>query len=132
MRIFFITTTFLAVLVISIGSIVIDNQRYISYVSPPLDPNTSLNSFHSVAAEPTNDSFSTTQATLDYPKDIEISKIKLHDQLFSWTNIHWCDVRSFGTTSQVGWYKYGTLPGAIGNAVLDAHVFAAFANINIV
>ena len=35
-----------------------------------------------------------------------------------------------GATNQVGWYKEGTLPGALGSAVLDAHVFAAFKNLN--
>lgn len=31
-----------------------------------------------------------------------------------------------GKTQNVGWYKYGTVPGDIGSAVVDAHVFAAF------
>lgn len=31
-----------------------------------------------------------------------------------------------GKTLNVGWYKYGTVPGEIGSAVMDAHVFAAF------
>lgn len=31
-----------------------------------------------------------------------------------------------GNTSEVGWYKYGTIPGNVGSAVIDAHVFAAF------
>ncbi len=31
-----------------------------------------------------------------------------------------------GTTNDVGWYQYGVKPGALGTAVLDAHVFAAF------
>lgn len=31
-----------------------------------------------------------------------------------------------GKTSDVGWYKHGTLPGNTGTAVLDAHVTAAF------
>jgi len=35
-----------------------------------------------------------------------------------------------GKTNNVGWYQYGTVPGDIGSAVLDAHVFAAFANLN--
>jgi len=35
-----------------------------------------------------------------------------------------------GKSSDVGWYKYGTTPGNMGSAVLDAHVFAAFANLN--
>lgn len=35
-----------------------------------------------------------------------------------------------GKTNNVGWYKGGTKPGQIGSAVLDAHVYAAFENIN--
>ncbi len=31
-----------------------------------------------------------------------------------------------GKTKNVGWYKYGTVPGNIGTSVFDAHVFAAF------
>ncbi|MBI2474722.1 MAG: class F sortase [Candidatus Taylorbacteria bacterium] len=34
-----------------------------------------------------------------------------------------------GTTNNVGWYMYGTIPGELGSAVLDAHVFAAFKNL---
>jgi LPXTG-site transpeptidase (sortase) family protein len=34
-----------------------------------------------------------------------------------------------GSTSNVGWYKYGTVPGQVGSAVLDAHVFAAFSKL---
>jgi LPXTG-site transpeptidase (sortase) family protein len=35
-----------------------------------------------------------------------------------------------GKSNDVGWYKYGTVPGNMGSAVLDAHVFAAFANLD--
>lgn len=31
-----------------------------------------------------------------------------------------------GSTNAVGWYKFGTVPGNAGSAVMDAHVFAAF------
>lgn len=31
-----------------------------------------------------------------------------------------------GKSRDVGWYKYGTIPGNPGSAVIDAHVFAAF------
>ncbi|HUO56241.1 MAG TPA: class F sortase [Candidatus Paceibacterota bacterium] len=34
-----------------------------------------------------------------------------------------------GKTNDVGWYEYGTVPGAIGSAVIDAHVFAAFSQL---
>ena len=39
------------------------------------------------------------------------------------------DVTS-GRTNKVGWYKDGVLPGLTGSAVLDAHVFAAFKNLD--
>ena len=35
-----------------------------------------------------------------------------------------------GKTKNVGWYKYGTIPGEQGSAVLAAHVFAAFSNLD--
>lgn len=31
-----------------------------------------------------------------------------------------------GNSHEVGWYKYGTIPGNVGSAVIDAHVYAAF------
>ncbi len=34
-----------------------------------------------------------------------------------------------GNTKNVGWYEYGTVPGDIGSAVFDAHVFAAFSKL---
>jgi len=34
-----------------------------------------------------------------------------------------------GATNNVGWYEDGTIPGATGSAVIDAHVFAAFAKL---
>ena len=34
-----------------------------------------------------------------------------------------------GKTNNVGWYKDGTIPGNIGSAVFDAHLFAAFSNL---
>jgi LPXTG-site transpeptidase (sortase) family protein len=35
-----------------------------------------------------------------------------------------------GTTQDVGWYARGVVPGERGSAVMDAHVFAAFSNLN--
>ncbi len=35
-----------------------------------------------------------------------------------------------GTTNNVGWYAKGTVPGEMGSAVLDAHVYAAFSNLD--
>lgn len=34
-----------------------------------------------------------------------------------------------GKSDDVGWYKYGTMPGKIGSAVIDAHVYAAFSQL---
>lgn len=34
-----------------------------------------------------------------------------------------------GKTRNVGWYRYGTIPGDRGSAVMDAHVYAAFKNL---
>lgn len=34
-----------------------------------------------------------------------------------------------GSTNDVGWYRNGTIPGNIGSAVIDAHVYAAFQNL---
>jgi sortase (surface protein transpeptidase) len=31
-----------------------------------------------------------------------------------------------GHSNDVGWYKNGTIPGNVGSAVIDAHVYAAF------
>jgi sortase A len=35
-----------------------------------------------------------------------------------------------GFSNSVGWYEYGVVPGDTGTAVLDAHVFAAFQNLD--
>lgn len=37
-----------------------------------------------------------------------------------------------GSSNQVGWYASGTVPGDVGSAVMDAHVFAAFAKLRYV
>jgi LPXTG-site transpeptidase (sortase) family protein len=37
-----------------------------------------------------------------------------------------------GSTKYVGWYRYGTIPGDMGSAVMDAHVYAAFAKLRYV
>src|SRR3989344_1462519 len=35
-----------------------------------------------------------------------------------------------GNTKDIGWYAKGVVPGTIGSAVMDAHVFAAFSRLN--
>jgi LPXTG-site transpeptidase (sortase) family protein len=37
-----------------------------------------------------------------------------------------------GRSKNVGWYRYGTIPGDTGSAVMDAHVYAAFAKLRYV
>jgi sortase (surface protein transpeptidase) len=35
-----------------------------------------------------------------------------------------------GSTSDIGWYAKGTVPGDLGSAVMDAHVFAALSRLD--
>jgi sortase (surface protein transpeptidase) len=65
-----------------------------------------------------------------YPSDLIIPSIHLASpiQAVGTTSEGAMAVPS-GATTNVGWYKYGTIPGATGSAVLDAHVFAAFAKL---
>lgn len=65
-----------------------------------------------------------------YPFALAIPSINLSSpvQLMGLTNNGEMAVPS-GKTKNVGWYEYGTIPGNMGSAVLDAHVFAAFSNL---
>jgi sortase A len=64
------------------------------------------------------------------PERLSIPKIKLGSPIvpLGSNSKGEMDVPS-GDTNNVGWYKEGTVPGAIGSAVLDAHVYAAFKNL---
>lgn len=69
----------------------------------------------------------------DYPERLIIPSIKLD------TRIDPVGVNAKGemdvpdgNSKNVGWYQYGTIPGNIGSAVIDAHVFAAFRNLRYV
>lgn len=66
----------------------------------------------------------------DFPARIRIPSIKLDApvQTVGLTSNGEIDVPS-GATNNVGWYQYGKLPGDLGNAIFDAHVFAAFKNL---
>lgn len=66
-----------------------------------------------------------------YPVRVIIPSIKLNSPIqgMGVNTKGELDVPS-GKTNNVGWYKYGTKPGDVGSAVLDAHVFAAFAKLN--
>jgi len=68
-----------------------------------------------------------------YPSDLIIPSINLISP------IQGVGINSYGEmavpdgkTNRVGWYQYGTIPGNIGSAVIDAHVFAAFAKLKYV
>lgn len=63
----------------------------------------------------------------EYPARIRIPSIGLNSpiQPVGVTSTGEMDVPD-GSTNIVGWYKYGKLPGDLGNAVMDAHVYAAF------
>jgi len=73
----------------------------------------------------------TARASNDYPTWIYAPSISLFSpvQGMGLTKNGELDVPS-GLTNNVGWYKNGVVPGSTGTAVLDAHVFAAFKNLN--
>ncbi len=64
------------------------------------------------------------------PLRVRIPKISINSpiQNMGVTSSGDLDVPS-GSTKNVGWYAKGTVPGQVGSAVLDAHVFAAFKNL---
>ncbi len=64
----------------------------------------------------------------DYPQLLSIPSLALKSPIIEvgLNDKGEMDVPS-GATNKVGWYQYGTVPGDVGSAVIDAHVFAAFA-----
>jgi len=74
---------------------------------------------------------SSAKASSPYPTRLSIPAIQLSSRVIS-VNVNSkgeMDVPS-GNTNNVGWYAGGVLPGERGAAVMDAHVFAAFKNLN--
>lgn len=67
----------------------------------------------------------------DYPTRIQAPAIALNSPIQGvGTNYKGeMDVPS-GKTNNVGWYRYGIAPGTPGTAVFDAHIFAAFSELN--
>lgn len=66
----------------------------------------------------------------DYPAQIEIPSIALSAPVVP------VGINSVGeiavpdgASNAVGWYQHGAIPGHTGNAIMDAHVFAAFENL---
>src|SRR5258708_1660959 len=68
---------------------------------------------------------------ITYPVRLIIPSIKIDDQIVKVgvTDNGEMDVPD-GKTKNIGWYMYGTVPGEVGSAVLDAHVFAAFKSLH--
>lgn len=65
------------------------------------------------------------------PVRVSIPKISLDDPIQNMGVLKNGDLDvPNGKTNNVGWYKDGTIPGQQGSAVFDAHVFAAFKNLN--
>ncbi len=112
---------------------------YSFYYHPaiPLVPQTATSSpedIESTDTSPTNDIVPDAQKiiaeltdTNDGPARLVIPAIRLNSfvQDMGVNNKGEMDVPN-GNTSNVGWYKDGTVPGNTGSAVMDAHVFAAF------
>lgn len=67
----------------------------------------------------------------DYPVQIWAPSIKLNSPIQGvGTTSGGAMAVPSGRSNNVGWYKYGVVPGRNGTAVLDAHVFAAFKNLD--
>jgi LPXTG-site transpeptidase (sortase) family protein len=66
----------------------------------------------------------------EYPARISIPSIELDSPVayMGLNSVGEIDVPD-GTSNSVGWYKHGTVPGNLGNAIMDAHVYAAFNNL---
>ena len=81
------------------------------------------------AASPATGAFPA--ATAAGPARLIIPEIGLNDAVTSVGLTQGGDMAvPSGSTSNVGWYAAGTVPGQAGSAVFDAHVFAAFKNLH--
>lgn len=101
-----------------------------SYSPVPLTPDTSL-SHESTTATSTEEIASVPILPADTkPARLRIPSIRLDApiQPVSITESGAMDVPD-GKSKNVGWYEHGTLPGKVGSAVMDAHVYAAFKNL---
>lgn len=68
-----------------------------------------------------------------YPTQIIIPSIELEDPVIN-VGVNEkgeMDVPD-GRTKNIGWFEKGTVPGEVGSAVMDAHVYAAFKNLRYV
>jgi len=120
---------------IALSVFILGGVRENIFVSTPSIPNTATAQNISTATpvEFIDSILGETTSTIEYPTKIIIPSIKLDApiQKVGVNEKGEMDVPS-GQTNNVGWYQYGTLPGKVGSAVLDAHVYAAFANLRYV
>jgi sortase (surface protein transpeptidase) len=80
-----------------------------------------------VEAAPTAPRAKTLGTSAQYPKRLVIPSLKLDVPIQAvGVNAKGEMAVPSGNSGAVGWYKNGTMPGNVGSAVLDAHVFAVF------
>jgi LPXTG-site transpeptidase (sortase) family protein len=125
------TSLFLAFAVMSVAVPLGDNARAIPV---PFAPNTAREETH-LPESPgayTSAPFYAEHAPdpTDFPTSLSIPSIKLTSPVtgLGVNGAGEMDVPS-GATNDVGWYAPGTVPGDLGSAVMDAHVYAAFKNL---
>lgn len=105
-----------------------DTQHY----SVPMAPNTAKTAKIPVLSAPVaNAEEEVTVQTHNAPARLVIPSIHLNAPVINVgvNNRGEMDVPD-GKTPYVGWYQYGTIPGEVGSAVIDAHVYAAFKNLS--
>jgi LPXTG-site transpeptidase (sortase) family protein len=117
-------------IVLFIGGLLVSAPQNESFAAPsvPLPPDTGNATYQPETELPEQ---APPPEVAAYPMRISIPSLKLDDQIVGVgvNDEGEMDVPS-GATTNVGWYKYGTIPGDVGTAVLGAHVFAAFSKLN--
>jgi len=98
------------------------------FPTPPQVPDTSVSALNTPSIE---DVATHVEQTLHpesaYPARIVIPSIRV-DSAIEHVGINEKGEMAVpdGRTNNVGWYRFGTVPGDVGSAVMDAHVYAAF------
>jgi LPXTG-site transpeptidase (sortase) family protein len=83
--------------------------------------NTPVNAMQHTTA-PKKPLVASNHASLDTPKQLEIPSLKISAPILPVGLTKTNDMDVPNSVSEVGWYKYGTLPGHTGNAVLAGHL----------
>jgi len=115
----------LSLLLATVAVIAPQQESLAALPSAPLPPDTGIPATTTTAVvEPA------VPAAPDLPARLIIPSISLNDTISKvGTNDKGeMDVPP-GNTTNVGWYQFGTVPGNVGSAVIDAHVFAAFSKL---